>query len=161
MSLGPAPVLALLLALVHVSLYVLIRGSAGQRLPWLVLAAFLGAWAGDALGARLGIGYVLIGDFHLIVASVMAWVGIAGVAIVAILGPQPVPGGAEPVIRTTGLSSSRFRRVRARPDGVPGTEAQASLGDVPAEEPPPWPDRAADRHADLDTDLDSELEDPA
>ena len=56
MSLGPAPVLALLLALVHVSLYVLIRGSAGQRLPWLVLAAFLGAWAGDrllTLGGRL------------------------------------------------------------------------------------------------------------
>ena len=42
MSLGPAPVLALLLGILHVSIYVLIRGSAGQRLPWMILAAFLG-----------------------------------------------------------------------------------------------------------------------
>ena len=114
MSLGPAPVLALLLGILHVSIYVLIRGSAGQRLPWVILAAFLGAWAGDALGARLGIGYILIGDFHLIVASVMAWVGIAGVAIVAILGPQPASGAPEPITPTIGVSSSRFRRARAR-----------------------------------------------
>lgn len=89
MSLGPAPVLALLLGILHVSIYILIRGSAGQRLPWLVLAAFLGAWAGDALGARLGIELLLIGDFHVIGASVLAWVGIVGVAIIAVLGPEP------------------------------------------------------------------------
>ncbi len=88
MSLGPAPVLALLVGIFHVSAYILIRGSAGQRLPWLVAAAFLGAWAGDALGARLGIDLLLIGDFHVLVASFLAWVGIIGVAIVAVLGPQ-------------------------------------------------------------------------
>lgn len=132
MSLGPAPILALLLGLLHVSLYVLIRGTAGQRLPWLVLAAFLGAWAGDALGARLEIGYILIGDFHLIVASVVAWVGIVGVAIVAILAPQPTSDAPEPTMRTIGVSSERSQRVRAHPDHAPdanaGTPLDAPLG---------------------------------
>ena len=113
MSLGPAPVLALLLGIFHVSTYVLIRGSAGQRLPWMILAAFLGAWAGDALGSRLGIEFILIGDFHVIVASVLAWIGIGGVAIVAILGPQPEGEAQSGTMRTTGLSSTRFRRAPA------------------------------------------------
>ena len=91
---GPAPVLALLVGVFHAALYVLIRGSAGGRLPLLVLAAFLGAWAGDALGARLGIDLVRIGDFRLVAASLLAWVGIAFVAIVAVLGParRATPG---------------------------------------------------------------------
>jgi hypothetical protein len=84
-TLGPALVLALLVGILHVSIYVLIRGRAGQRVPILILGAFLGAWAGDALAARLGADPVRIGDFHLIGASVVAWVGIAVVAIVAVL----------------------------------------------------------------------------
>lgn len=92
MTLGPAPVLALLVGIFHVSLYVLIRGRAGQRLPLLVLAAFLGAWAGDAIAGRLDLDPVRIGDFHLVAASIVAWVGIAVVALVAVLAdrePQP------------------------------------------------------------------------
>ena len=88
MTLGPAPILALLVGILHVSVYVLIRGRAGQRLPILVLAAFLGAWAGDALAARLDIDPFRIGDFHLIGASVLAWVGIVIVALIAVLGQR-------------------------------------------------------------------------
>lgn len=88
MTLGPAPVLALLVGILHVSIYVLIRGSAGQRLPILVVAAFLGAWAGDALAGRLGLDPLRIGDFHLIGASILAWVGIVIVALVAVLGQR-------------------------------------------------------------------------
>ena len=88
---GPAPVLALLVGVFHTGLYVLIRGSAGGQLPLLVLAAFLGAWAGDALGARLGIDLFRIGDFRLVWASVMAWVGIGFVLVIAILGPTRRP----------------------------------------------------------------------
>lgn len=84
---GPAPVLALLVGVFHTALYVLIRGSAGGRLPLLVGAAFVGAWAGDELGARLGVDLLRIGDFRLLAASAMAWLGIAIVAIVAVLGP--------------------------------------------------------------------------
>jgi hypothetical protein len=89
--LGPAPVLALLVGIFHAALYVLIRGTAGGQLPLLVLAAFLGAWAGDALGARLGIDLLRIGDFRLLSASAMAWVGIGFVSVVAILGPTRRP----------------------------------------------------------------------
>lgn len=92
MTLGPAPVLALLLGIFHVSLYVLIRGRAGQRLPILILAAFLGAWAGDAVAGRLDVDPLRIGDFHLIGASLLAWLGIVVVALLAVLGdrePRP------------------------------------------------------------------------
>jgi hypothetical protein len=88
MTIGPAPILAILVGLFNVSLFVLIRGTAGGQLPLLLVAASLGAWAGDALGSRLGVDLLRLGDFRLFAASVMAWVGIAIVAIVAILGPQ-------------------------------------------------------------------------
>lgn len=87
MTLDPAPVLAVLLGTFHTALYVLIRGSAGGQLPVLVPAAILGAWAGDALGDRMGMNLLAIGDFRTVPASVLAWVGIGFVAIVAILGP--------------------------------------------------------------------------
>ena len=88
MSVGPAEILAVLVGTFHASLYVLIRGSAGGRLPIIVIAAILGAWAGDALGDRLGVSIVSIGDFRLVSASVLAWVGIGISAAVATLGPS-------------------------------------------------------------------------
>jgi hypothetical protein len=84
----PAPILAVLVGIFHTSLFVLIRGSAGGQLPLLLLAATLGAWAGDALGARLGVDLLRIGDFRLVAASAMAWLGIGFVALIAILGPE-------------------------------------------------------------------------
>jgi hypothetical protein len=95
---GPAIVLAAVLALFHVSAYVFIRGSAGSRLPVLLIAAFLGAWAGDALGGRLDADPIRIGDFHVISASILAWVGIGIVAVLAVLGPErrPDPGPGVP-----------------------------------------------------------------
>jgi len=99
---GPAVVLAAVLALFHVSAYVFIRGSVGSRLPWLLLGAFLGAWAGDALGGRLNIDPVRIGDFHVISASILAWVAIGLVAVLAILGPDR---RSEAVTRSPGTPS--------------------------------------------------------
>ena len=96
MTLGPAPVMALFIGFLHVSIYVLIRGSAGRRLPLLIVAAFLGAWAGDALAGRTGLDPVRIGDFHLIGASILAWVGIAAVALVAVLAPEAADAGEVP-----------------------------------------------------------------
>jgi hypothetical protein len=84
---GPAIVLAILVGVFHTALFVLIRGSAGGQLPLLAVAAILGAWAGDELGGRLGLDILRIGDFRLVAASVVAWLGIGIVAIVAILGP--------------------------------------------------------------------------
>lgn len=88
MAIGPALILGALVGIFHASLYVLIRGSAGGRLPLLVVASVLGAWAGDALANRLGFDVLVIGEFHLIGASVTAWVGLGIVSVVSVLGPS-------------------------------------------------------------------------
>ena len=87
MSVDPSLVLSVLVGTFHASLSVLLRGSAGGRLPAVVIAAILGAWAGDALMDRLGLDVLTIGDYHLIGASVLAWLGIGLVSVVSILGP--------------------------------------------------------------------------
>jgi len=86
-SLEPSLVLSVLVGAFHAAVSVLIRGSAGGRLPLIVVAAILGAWAGDAVMGRLGIDLLTIGDYHLLGASILAWVGIAIVSVMAVLGP--------------------------------------------------------------------------
>jgi hypothetical protein len=86
-SIGPAPVLALLVGGFHTALFVFARGRADARVLLVLVAAALGAWAGDATGGRLGIDPIRIGDFHLIAASVVAWAGITFVTVLSILGP--------------------------------------------------------------------------
>ena len=74
-EIGPAPILSVLVGLFHTGIYLMIRGTAGLRLAFVALAAILGAYAGQALGARLG-DPLAIGDFGLLYASVLAWAGI-------------------------------------------------------------------------------------
>lgn len=88
MTLGPAPILALLVGTFHTALYVFLRGNVGGRLPLTFGAAVLGAWAGDALGGRLGVDLLTVGEFRLLTASLGAWVGVGLIAIIATLGPQ-------------------------------------------------------------------------
>lgn len=88
MTIGPALPLSLLLGLVHTAIYVLVRGESGGRLPLTYVAAVLGSWAGAAIGAQMGVTFLAIGDYPLIPASVVAWMGIGFVAIVATLGPD-------------------------------------------------------------------------
>jgi hypothetical protein len=92
-TLEPSLILSVLVGVFHAALSVLIRGSAGGRLPLLVLAAILGAWAGDAITGRLGVDILTLGDYHLLGASLVAWVGIGIVSVVAVLGPV-TKGGA-------------------------------------------------------------------
>ena len=88
MTIGPAPVLAVLVGTFNTALFVFLRGTAGGQLPVLLIAAVLGAAAGDALGARLGVDLLRIGDFRLVSATAVAWLGIGLVSIVAVLGPS-------------------------------------------------------------------------
>ncbi len=85
---GPAIVFSILLGILNAAIYVLLRGSAGGRLPLVGLAAILGAWAGDAIGSRLDLDPLLIGDYHLVSATVVAWLGIGAVALLSYLGPS-------------------------------------------------------------------------
>jgi hypothetical protein len=87
-SLDPALILAILVGVFHASLFVLIRGTANGRLPIILIASILGAWAGDALADRLDFTVLTIGDFHLLAASIVAWIGIGISSAVAILGPS-------------------------------------------------------------------------
>ena len=85
-AIGPAPVLAILVGLFHTGIYLVIRGRIGIQVIFVALAAILGAFAGQALGVRLG-DPLAIGDFGLIWSSVMAWVGIViavGASMVAL-----------------------------------------------------------------------------
>jgi hypothetical protein len=79
-------VLAVLVGVLNVALFVLLGGDARGRLPFLLGAAILGAYAGQAIGLRLG-DPLRIGDFGLLSASVVAWAGMIVVAIVSTLGP--------------------------------------------------------------------------
>jgi hypothetical protein len=86
-TIPPALPLALLVGLANTAIYVFLRGDAGGRLPLTFLAATLGAWAGAAIGWRLGLDVLAIGDFGLVSATIVAWLGIGIVAILATLGP--------------------------------------------------------------------------
>ncbi len=90
---GPSIVLAVLVGVFWTAFAVLVTGVAGARLPFVLVLAVLGAWAGDALGARLGLDLLRIGDFRLAAASAGAWAGIGLVVLVSILGPSRSTGG--------------------------------------------------------------------
>jgi hypothetical protein len=83
-EIAPAPVLSVLVGLFHTGIYLLIRGYAGFRLAFVGLAAILGAYAGQALGARLG-DPLAIGDFGLLYASILSWVGILVIVAASVM----------------------------------------------------------------------------
>ncbi|MBA3308218.1 MAG: hypothetical protein H0T04_05990 [Chloroflexi bacterium] len=85
-DIGTAPVLSVVVGVFHTALYVLVRGRIGARLPLTLLAAVLGAFAGQALGARLG-DPLRLGDYSLVWASIVAWAGILVIAVASTLGP--------------------------------------------------------------------------
>ena len=118
---GPAPILAAIVALFHVSAYVFIRGGAGARLPLLLVAAWLGAWAGDTVGARVRIDPIRIGEFNLLFASLVAWLGIGLVAIVAMLVPERTSKRIPEQIRTS------IRRGADAPEAAPTAPPEAEV----------------------------------
>ena len=86
-DIGPAPVLALVVGLFHTGVYLMLKGAGGLRLPFIALAAVLGAFAGQQLGARLGDPF-MIGDFGLAWSSALAWLGILLIVAASMLSPS-------------------------------------------------------------------------
>jgi hypothetical protein len=134
---GPALVLSVIVGLFHVSAYVFIRGRAGARLPLLIAAAILGAWAGDTVGARLGIDPLRIGEFNLVSASVVAWLAILLVAIVAILVPEREPDARREVVSMVIRRATAGAGATDPTDGSPEDGATRDVGTPPAIEPEP------------------------
>lgn len=129
MTIGPALVLSVILGLFHVSAYVFIRGRVGARIPLLLVAAIMGAWAGDTIAARMAIDPLRVGEFHLMTASVVAWVGIALVVVLANLVPERPPEARRPVVETVVSRTNASAGVgEAQPtparSGEPATGAQ-------------------------------------
>ena len=122
MTIGPALVLSVIVGLFHVSAYVFIRGRAGARLPLLLIAAILGAWAGDTVAARMAIDPLRIGEFHLLTASFVAWLGIGLVAVLAGLVPERPAPAARPAVSTALTRSTAV----SDPDGSDGASASAA-----------------------------------
>jgi len=122
---GPAPILALIVGLFHVSAYVFIRGRAGARLPLLLVAAVLGAWAGDTVGARMSVDPLRVGDFHVLSASVVAWLAIGLVAILTVLVPERTQA-ADGNRVSTALKRGPAREAASSPTTEPEPEAPSS-----------------------------------
>jgi hypothetical protein len=78
--LAPPVVLSLLVGAFHTCLYIVLRGRAGRELLLVLPAAIAGAWAGQALAARLG-DALRLGDYGLLWASLLAWLGIVVVSV--------------------------------------------------------------------------------
>ena len=55
---------------------------------YIIVASILGAWAGDTVGGRMAIDPLRVGEFHLLSASIVAWLGIGLVAVLAVLVPE-------------------------------------------------------------------------
>jgi uncharacterized membrane protein YdjX (TVP38/TMEM64 family) len=121
---GPALVLSVIVGLFHVSAYVFIRGRAGARLPLLIVAAILGAWAGDTVGARLAIDPIRIGEFNLLSASFLAWLAIGLVAIVAVIVPERSQGERREVISTVVRRTTPAEGADGREPGAPAIEPE-------------------------------------
>lgn len=81
----PAVVLSVLVGVFCTAVYVVVRGTGHGRLVFVFAAATLGAWAGQAIGSRLG-DPVRVGDFSLLGAFAVAVLGVVVVAVAATLG---------------------------------------------------------------------------
>lgn len=89
-TIEPAVVLSVLVGIFVASLYVLLRGRTQSRLPFVVGASILGAWAGDAVGGLADISVLSVGDFHVPAAVLGSAAGIAIVEILSVLvAPKP------------------------------------------------------------------------
>lgn len=111
-SVPPAVLMSLLVGALWTCVYVLLRGRLRLHVLLVLPAAIAGAWAGQALGARLS-DPARLGDYGMLWSSVFAWIGIAVVSVAATVGartPQRDAGSGSAVPPgTTGPSADRPR----------------------------------------------------
>ena len=101
----PWMVLTALVAAINLTAFIALRGRWDRRLPVLALASLLGTVVGNAIGQRIGLELVRIGDFHLVAACLGAQAAMLATDLLAHL----LPGGS-PVDR----AGRRVRNVERR-----------------------------------------------
>ncbi len=89
--LEPAFVLSLFVGAFHTFVYIFVRGNLGWHIPGLFVGGVLGALVGQAIGARTG-DLLYIGDYSVLWASLMAWVGIGMAIVVSTLATRRPEG---------------------------------------------------------------------
>jgi hypothetical protein len=88
---SPWPVLAVLVALINLAALLAVRGRWG-RMTWvLLIAALAGTAAGEAIGGLARLEVVMVGDFHVLAASIGAQLAM----LVVLLGANVVPERTE------------------------------------------------------------------
>jgi hypothetical protein len=85
---SPAFVLSVLVGAFHTCIYVFVRGNLGWHIPAVLLGGIIGALLGQALGSRLG-DVLRVGDYSLLWASLLAWVGIGMAIVISTLAAGP------------------------------------------------------------------------
>jgi hypothetical protein len=90
----PAFVLSLFVGAFHTCIYLFIRGNLGWHVPALLLGGVIGALVGQAIGSRIG-DPLRLGDYSLLWASLVSWIGIGLAIVVASLATREgdVPEG--------------------------------------------------------------------
>ena len=92
-AVAPSLLLSVIMGALHTCLYVLIRGQLRLHVLLVLPAAIVGAWAGWAIGARVGDPFRL-GDYPVIWASAFSWAGILVVAAAVTLAARSPRGAA-------------------------------------------------------------------
>ena len=87
----PWMVLSALVAAINLTAFIALRGRWDRRLPVLGLASLLGTVIGNAIGQRIGLELVRIGDFHLVTACLVAQGAMLATDLVAHLLPVRSP----------------------------------------------------------------------
>jgi hypothetical protein len=85
----PWAIWTLLIGLISLTLYVAIRGRWGREAPALLVAAVLGAAAGNFIAALLGVDLLVLGEYHVIGAAIGALLALTTTGAIATLLARP------------------------------------------------------------------------
>lgn len=85
----PWAIWTMLVATISLTLFVAIRGRWGREAPALVVAALVGAAAGNFLAALAGVDLLVLGEYHLVGAAIGAQLALVSTAAVATLLARP------------------------------------------------------------------------
>ncbi len=83
----PWLLLSVLAAALNLFIFIWLRGHWGRIVPLLALASLVGSVAGNAIGERLGIDLLRIGDFRFLPACIVAQLAMLAVVLLTALGP--------------------------------------------------------------------------
>lgn len=89
---SPWVVLVAFTAAINLLVFVAVRGRWGRIVAVLAVAGAAGTAAGDAVGGRIGLDLVRIGDFHVVAASIGAQLAMLATVLLAALAPVAVAG---------------------------------------------------------------------